>query len=320
MDNWVVIIIFMWFFFLTDYLQFSWIGGVLCVHGSGVCVCCVAGWCSAGKPWSSSWKAAASATAMTLRMTWCWECASMPSDFPSPTVRCSIRLVSHSLTILCVSLCVCICEIPWFKKKRKEKALEHFPGVCSVEVLQGEGSRPRSHPRANLESPINLCVFLGSSQEGFISPGGGTVLTPDRQPSFIFMFYSCAFITVTCQNAAVSHPNETTAQWASCQSNLIYNPPPHSRGELLSRCAGPFNKTLVFHWVDKQLNNPNWKSPRQFKTHMHDSGAFPYLLENTNFPDFTCSPQQPLVTPSKYKLLYSIFPFRPAQRTTPGTS
>ena len=173
--------------FLTDYLQFSWIGGVLCVHGSGVCVCCVAGWCSAGRPWSSSWKAAASATAMTLRMTWCWECASMPSDFPSPTVRYSIRLLSHShSTILCVSLCVCICEIPWFKKKRKEKKRHWNISLASVQWRFCR-ERVHVHLRANLESPINLCVFLDSTQEGFISPGGGNSANP--WPSAIFHIY-----------------------------------------------------------------------------------------------------------------------------------
>lgn len=68
-------------------------------------------WCSAGRPWSDLLTAAANATAMTRRMTWCWECASMLSDFLSHTVHSSIRLLSHSCTtILCVSLCLYVTQ------------------------------------------------------------------------------------------------------------------------------------------------------------------------------------------------------------------
>lgn len=50
-----------------------------------------AGWCSVGRRWRDSCKAAASVTVTTLRTTWCWECASTLLASPPPTVHFSIR-------------------------------------------------------------------------------------------------------------------------------------------------------------------------------------------------------------------------------------
>lgn len=73
----------------------------LCVSDVGLCA--AAAWCSAGRLWSDFSTAAAGATVTTRRMTWCWECASMLSDFLSRTVHSSTRSRSHSYIV-----CMCI--------------------------------------------------------------------------------------------------------------------------------------------------------------------------------------------------------------------
>lgn len=78
----------------------------------GVDLCAAAGWCSAGRLWCDCSTADASATATTRRMTWCWECASMPSNSPSHTAPSSTRWSSRSYDTSFVSLralSVCIC-------------------------------------------------------------------------------------------------------------------------------------------------------------------------------------------------------------------
>lgn len=67
---------------------------VLCVSFTClfVCLCVAAVWCSAGKLWCDFLRVAASATAMTRQMTWCWACASMLLDFLSHIVLSSTRL------------------------------------------------------------------------------------------------------------------------------------------------------------------------------------------------------------------------------------
>lgn len=82
------------------------------MHPSCVFLCVASAWCSAGRLWSDFLTAAASATAMTRQMTWCWECVSMLSDFLSHTVHSSTRLCSHSYNTFSVSslyMCIFTC-------------------------------------------------------------------------------------------------------------------------------------------------------------------------------------------------------------------
>lgn len=67
-----------------------------------------AAWCSAERLWRGSSTAAAGATVMMRRTTWCWECAWMLLDFPSRTARCSTRLCLQ--TSPNVSMC---CFVSW---------------------------------------------------------------------------------------------------------------------------------------------------------------------------------------------------------------
>lgn len=106
-----------WRWCLTNVIIFTILTFILINSADRVCVCVslapvpgAAAWCSAERLWRSSSTAAAGATVMMRRTTWCWECAWMLLDFLSPTARFSTRLCLQT------SPTIFLCTVLFFGK------------------------------------------------------------------------------------------------------------------------------------------------------------------------------------------------------------